>query len=99
MECVSAAHAAGADVIGGALVNDSAEIATSVAHYLFEFSVWLPLGAPRAMAEVPGGTMSVARSVFERCGPFPDDLYSEDGAWCEKARELGVPILFMPSIH
>src|SRR5439155_6037425 len=69
------------------------------AHYLFEFSAWLPYGPDREQDETPGGCLSMPKRAFERYGPFPERTYSEDSVLSRRMRAHGERLLFAPSIR
>ena len=69
------------------------------AHYLFEFSSWLPYGVDREQAEIPGGCLSITREAFTRYGPFPEHIYSEDSVLSRRIRAAGERLLFAPAIR
>jgi GT2 family glycosyltransferase len=77
------------DVIGSAIANGNPESLVSWAHYLFEFSQWLPSGAPRFVEDLAGGGLSLKRAVFERYGPFPAGVHSQDTVLIWRLREAG----------
>jgi len=69
------------------------------AHYLFEFSLWLPGGIDREQNQIPGGCLSLRRDAFARYGPFPDDVLSEDTAFCWRLATAGASMRFVPSVR
>ena len=99
IERVIEAHGGDYAAVGGALYNGNPRFRAGMAHYLFEFSLWLPASSPREQGEIPAGCLSVKRRLFERFGPFPEGAYSSDSVFSWRMREAGIPLLFEPSIH
>jgi GT2 family glycosyltransferase len=99
IERVIEAHGGVYPAIGGALCNGNPQYRAGVAHYLFEFSPWLPGSSPREQNEIPGGCLSIKRAAFEQYGPFPEGVYSEDTVLSWRLRAAGVRLLFNPSIR
>jgi GT2 family glycosyltransferase len=99
IEQVVEAHDGDYSAVGGALYNGNPQCRTGVAHYLFEFSPWLPGSPHREQDEIPGGCLSIKRGAFDRYGPFPEDSYSEDTVLSWRMRAAGAPLLFAPSIR
>jgi GT2 family glycosyltransferase len=98
IEEIIGAHDGRHAAIGGAICNGNPESPTAVAHYLFEFSRWLPTAPPHEQDEIPGGCLSIQRGAFERHGPFPETTYSEDTVLSWRLRAAGLHLLFIPSI-
>jgi GT2 family glycosyltransferase len=99
IERVIEAHAGDYAAVGGALYNGNPQCRSGVAHYLFEFSPWLPGSSPREQDDIPGGCLSIKRWAFDRYGPFPEGSYSEDTVLCWRMRAGGERLLFAPSIR
>jgi mycofactocin glycosyltransferase len=99
LDAVVRAHASRYAAVGGALHNGNPESLAGWAHYLFEFSAWLPDERAHEQPEIPGGCLSIKREAFERCGGFPEGTYSEDTALSWRLREAGERLLFAPSIR
>lgn len=62
---------------------------------------WGSLPATRQAVDwVSGSCMLFARRLFDRIGPWDERyfLYFEDIDWCTRARALGVPVWFDPSV-
>jgi GT2 family glycosyltransferase len=99
IERVLEAHDGDYAAVGGALYNGNPQYRSGVAHYLFEFSQWLPGSAPREQEEIPAGCLSMRRWAFDRYGPFPEGTYSGDSVLSWRMRAAGEPLLFAPSIR
>ena len=96
---VARAHTGPYAAVGGSLLNANPESLVGWAHYLFEFSAWLPYGAAREQNEIPGGCLSITREAFARYGPFPEHTYSEDSVLSWRIRAAGERLLFAPAIR
>lgn len=70
---------------------------------------WFARGVPAAVEELKGGrvlgpreslsgaSVFLTRAAWDRLGPWPDTffLYYEDAAWCQRAHEMGLPIVLL----
>ena len=99
VEQVARAHARGAAVVGGSIVNANPETSVSWANYFCEFVAWLPGGRPRALPEAPTACLSVTRETFERFGPFLAGTLCSDSAFCWRLVRAGLPPQFVPEIR
>ena len=96
---VARVHGGPYAAVGGSLLNANPESLVGWAHYLFEFSAWLPHGVDREQNEIPGGCLSITREDFARYGPFPGHTYSEDSVLSWRMRAAGERLLFAPAIR
>ncbi len=99
LERVIKAHDGAYAAVGGAVCNGNPEDKAGWAHYLFEFSLWLPGAAAHEQREIPGGCLSIKKPVFLLYGPFPEGIYSEDTAFSWRLRSAGLTLLFDPEIR
>src|SRR6476659_3995295 len=93
------AHARGAAVVGGSIVNANPETSVSWANYFCEFFAWLPAGRPRPLPEAPTACLSMTRETFEQFGPFLGGTLCSDAAFCWRLVRGGVPPQFVPELR
>ena len=98
-QLLDAHTSAGEAAIGAALHIGNPESLVAWAHYLFEFSAWLPQQKQHELQDIPGGCLSIHRPAFERCGGFAEGAYSEDTALTRRLRADGQRLLFVPSVR
>lgn len=55
-------------------------------------------GAPRRVDWVTGACLATSRAVRERVGPLDEGyfMYCEDTDWCQRVRQLGLEVHFVP---
>jgi glycosyltransferase involved in cell wall biosynthesis len=75
---VAAAHRRDHAVIGGVVENANPSSASGWAYYFTEFNRWLPGARAQTVDEVPGCSMTLKRSAYERYGPFMVGGYCSD---------------------
>jgi GT2 family glycosyltransferase len=92
------AHKKPSALIGGVIDNGNPDSYAGWAQYFSEFSQWMPESAPGPVKEVAGGCMSIKKWAFEKFGPFPANIYSEDTALNWRLIRGGEKPLFIPDI-
>jgi GT2 family glycosyltransferase len=98
-EQVARAHALPHPVIAGVVENGNPTSYVGWAYYFTEFSHWLP-GAPAGFVdEVPGCSMTLKRSAYDRYGPFMSGGYCSDTHFLWRLRADGVRPYLDPSIR
>jgi GT2 family glycosyltransferase len=86
--------------IGGAVLNGLPLNPVAWGGYLLEFSERLPNFPRRHVDILPTCNVSFQRTIFERYGFFPEDLWpSEDHLFSWRLVQAGEPLLFVPSIQ
>jgi glycosyltransferase involved in cell wall biosynthesis len=85
--------------IGGAVGNANSESSAGWAYWFVEFSSWSPGLPGRDVDDVPGCSMSIKRSGFERFGPFLEGSYCSDSAFHWAMARAGLRPRFEPSIR
>ncbi len=86
--------------IGGAVLNALPLNPVAWSGYLLEFSERLPTFPRRHVDILPTCNVSFQRTIFERYGPFPEDLWpSEDHLFSWRLVQGGEPLLFVPEIQ
>ena len=85
--------------IGGAVDNANPESAAGWAYWFTEFASWAPGLAPGEIDDVPGCSMSIKRSGFERFGPFLEGSYCSDSAFHWAMARVGLRPRFEPAIR
>lgn len=98
IEKIIEAHKNPSPLIGGIIDNGNPESYVGWGHYFSEFSQWMPQATSGYMGDVPGGCLSIKRWAFEKYGPFPEGIYSEDTLFNWKLSERLVKPLFIPGI-
>lgn len=94
-----AAHRAGHDLVGGAVVWSEPANALGRAAHLLEYNS-VPPGRPRAVVDSPVYNLSYRRAVLERFGRFDETLpCGEDTALVWELAGAGMPFLFDPAIR
>lgn len=92
-------HRAGADAVGGAIVNAAPESYIARAAHLLEYSALLPVDALLKAQGIPH-CLSFKRGVFERVGLYPEDtLTGEDTLFNRRCVEAGTSIAFSSEIR
>src|ERR1700704_3266299 len=86
-------------VIGGAVENGNPESYVGWAHYLAEFSQWMPQATSCNMVEIPTTCLTVKRWIFEKSGPFIEKTYCSDTAFNWTIARYGYRPLFLPSLR
>jgi glycosyltransferase involved in cell wall biosynthesis len=87
-------------VIGGSVLNGLPLNPVAWSGYLLEFSESLPSSPRRFVQLIPTCNVSIQRSVFDRHGLFPTDVWPmEDGIFCMRLSRAGEKLLFEPSIR
>lgn len=86
--------------VGGAVLNGLPFNPVAWSGYLLEFSESLPSYSRRFVDLLPTCNVSFHRSVFERYGLFPSDLWpSEDSVFCWRLVCAGERLVFDPEIR
>lgn len=86
--------------VGGAVLNALPFNPVAWGGYLLEFSERLPNFPRRFVDILPTCNASFKRSIFERHGLFPEDLWpSEDHIFSWHLVQAGEPLLFNPDIQ
>jgi GT2 family glycosyltransferase len=93
------AHAADRPLIGGVVLNGNPESRAGWAYYFAEFHQWLPGSPAGAVAEVPGCSMTVRRSAYDRFGPFLEGAYCSDTQFNWRLAAAGAPAWLDPTIR
>ena len=78
IEQVVRSHALPYDVIGGIVENGNPASYVGWAYYFTEFGHWLPEMEAGLVDEVPGCSMTIKRSAYDRYGPFMSGGYCSD---------------------
>jgi len=93
-------HAAGHDVVGGAVKNGNPHSLVGWAGYISEFREFLPVGGVRLTQHIPTCNISYKRFIFEKYGGFKGRYYpQEDLLYNWHLRRQGVSIVFDPQIQ
>jgi glycosyltransferase involved in cell wall biosynthesis len=89
IEKIMEAHRGPSPLIGGVIDNGNPDSCIGWGHYFSEFSRWMPRTPSGHLEEVPGGCLSIKRWAFDKYGPFPEGILSEDTVlnWRFKDRE------------
>jgi GT2 family glycosyltransferase len=99
-QMIQAHHRDDYAAVGGAVLNGLPFNPVAWAGYLVEFSAQLPSFPRRFVDLLPTCNVSFRRTVFERHGLFPTDLWpSEDHIFSWRLAQAGERLLFDPSIH
>jgi GT2 family glycosyltransferase len=99
IEQVVRAHARAEEVIGGVVDNGNPESFAGWAYYFTEFNQWLPDRPAGLVDEVPGCSMTIKRSAYDRCGPFMVDGYCSDTQFVWRLAAEGKRPYLTPSIR
>jgi glycosyltransferase involved in cell wall biosynthesis len=78
IEQVVRSHALAYEVIGGVVENGNPASYVGWAYYFTEFGHWLPGMRAGLVDEVPGCSMTIKRSAYDRYGPFMSGAYCSD---------------------
>lgn len=89
IENIIEAHRCPSPLIGGVIDNGNPGSYVGWGHYFSEFSQWMPRTPSGHVEEVPGGCLSIKRWAFDKYGPFPEGILSEDTVlnWRFQGRE------------
>lgn len=90
-----AAHDRGESVVGGG-VDCPPDWWCLGVHFL-KYGPWMPIGASRAVGDLPSGNLSVSRDAFVEVGCFPANNWAGDLELCWRLREAGHQIWFEPN--
>ena len=85
--------------IGGAIKNGNPERLVSWASYLNEFSEFLPNRPTAFVQTIPTGNLSYKKSVFQKYGFFPSNIFGDEPILNWKLFSHGNPLLFEPTIQ
>jgi len=88
-----------APVIGGAIGNANPHAWAGWAYYFTEFAQWSPGQPAGPMDDIPGCSLTLKRSAFERWGPFLEGSYCSDSAFHWQMARDGHRPWFDPSIR
>jgi GT2 family glycosyltransferase len=99
VDCVAVAHRRDAAVIGGVVENANPASVAGWAYYFTEFNRWLPGARAGDVDEVPGCSMTLKRSAYERCGPFMPGGYCSDTRFQWRLAAEGVRPYLDPTIR
>ncbi|MGH9383478.1 MAG: glycosyltransferase [Vicinamibacterales bacterium] len=93
------AHARPEEVVGGVVVNGNPESYAGWAYYFTEFNQWLPDRPAGIVDEVPGCSMTIKRSAYDRYGPFMVGGYCSDTQLVWRLAAEGKRPYLSPSIR
>jgi len=97
---IAAQHAAGHQIVGGAVELGNPNSALAWAGHLMEFREFLPKGPAHTMMHVPTCNISYRRNLLEEYGGFPDSYYpQEDLLFNHLLHRNGFTIWFDPAIR
>jgi glycosyltransferase involved in cell wall biosynthesis len=97
---IAAQHAAGHQIVGGAVDLGNPDNALSWAGHLMEFREFLPQGSAHPVTHVPTCNISYRRNLIEAYGGFPDSYYpQEDLLFNHLLNRNGFDIWFDPAIR
>jgi glycosyltransferase involved in cell wall biosynthesis len=87
-------HAAGFDLVGGSILNGTPRSWIGTAGYLLEYSALLPVEALLREQDI-AHALSFRRSVFQRVGPYPEDVVTgEDTIFNRRCLRAGLRLAF-----
>jgi GT2 family glycosyltransferase len=98
-ERVLAAHARPDAVIGGVVDNGNPAVYAGWAYYFTEFGHWLPKAREGFVDEVPGCSMTLKRSAYDRYGPFLEGAYCSDTQFIWRLAADGIRPYLEPAIR
>lgn len=91
-----AAHAAGADLVGGSILNGTPRHPIGTAEYLLEYSALMPSRDLLAEQQIPHA-VSFKRAVLDRVGPYPEESTTgEDTIFSRSCVEAGLRVTYEP---
>ena len=97
---IAAQHAAGHQIVGGAVDLGNPNSALSWAGHLMEFREFLPQGTAHPVTHVPTCNISYRKNLLDEYGGFPDSYYpQEDLLFNHLLRRNGFVIWFDPEIR
>jgi len=97
---IAAQHAAGHQVVGGAVELGNPNSALSWAGHLMEFREFLPKGPAHQVMHVPTCNISYRKNLLEEYGGFPDSYYpQEDLLFNHLLHCNGFSVWFDPAIQ
>ena len=86
-------------IIGGAIVNGSADRLVDRAFYFCSLNAWMPSRAQDWADDLPTGCLTMTQAAFERFGPFLEGSFSSDSVFSWRASLAGVRPWFEPSVQ
>jgi len=92
-------HALPHAVIGGVVDNGNPSSYVGWAYYFTEFGHWLPGARAGFMDEVPGCSMTMKRSAYDRYGPFMGGGYCSDTQFLWRLAADGIRPYLDPAIR
>lgn len=97
---IAAQHAAGHQIVGGAVELGNPNSALAWAGYLIEFREFLPMGPAHPVMHVPTCNISYRRNLIEEYGGFPNAYYpQEDLLFNHLLYRNGFAVWFDPMIR
>lgn len=98
IEKIVEAHKHPSPLIGGTIDNGNPESYIGWGHYFSEFSQWMPKTVSGCKEDIAAGCLSIKRWAFEKYGPFPEGIYSEDTLFNWRFIENQEKLLFIADI-
>lgn len=97
---IAAQHAAGHQIVGGAVELGNPDSSLAWAGHLMEFREFLPKGAAHSVMHVPTCNISYRRNLIEEYGGFPNSYYpQEDLLFNHLLYRNGFTVWFDPKIR
>jgi GT2 family glycosyltransferase len=90
----------GYPVLAGAIQNGNPENYIGWGYYFSSFSAWMPCSdtVNSTFRDAATGCFVIARSVFEKHGPFSEARFCEDTLLSWRLRKVGLPPRFVPTV-